>query len=120
MDTLFASYLPHIRQQWLAEQAGWEKRRKLAWEKARETAVLLQQQFAATQVMAFGSLTQSGTVYDEHSDVDLAVSGIPANCFFRAYAVATAVCAPFSLDLIDLDACPDSMRQSILVEGVKL
>lgn len=120
MESSFAAYLPYIRQRWLAEQASWEERRELAWEKARETAVLLQQQFAATQVIAFGSLTQPGTVYDDHSDIDLAVSGVPAARFFRAYAAATAVCAPFSLDLIDLDACPDTMRESILTQGVKL
>lgn len=120
MEISFAAYLPHIRQHWLDEQAGWERRRELAWEKARETAVLLRQQYAATQIIAFGSLIQPATVYDDHSDIDLAVSGIASDCFFRAYAAATAVCSPFSLDLIDLEACPFSMRQSILAKGIKL
>ncbi len=55
--------------------------------------------------------------FDGRSDIDLAVRSIPAAEFYRAYAAATAVSPQFDLDLIDLDACPQPLREAILKEG---
>ncbi len=54
----------------------------------------------AREVYVFGSLAQGKT--RENSDVDMAVSGLPPEVFFRAMAAAhDALGRP--LDLIDLD-----------------
>ena len=54
----------------------------------------------AREVYLFGSAAR-GTM-DEHSDVDLAVRGLPPEVFFRAMAAAhDALGRP--LDLVDLD-----------------
>jgi predicted nucleotidyltransferase len=56
--------------------------------------------YGATEVYIFGS-SAAGTA-DEHSDVDLAVRGIPPEQFFRAMGAARrALDCP--LDLVDLD-----------------
>lgn len=114
----YAEYIPHIRARWKREQSEWEARRARAWQDARAAAEILYTRFGATQVFAFGSLTRAG-MYDERSDIDLAVSGIPASRFFRASAEAAAVCQ-FELDLIDLTDCSPTLRDEILQTGVRL
>lgn len=116
MDETFAAYLPHIHRRWLAEQASWAVRRQEALAAATWVADFLRRKFEATEVIVFGSLVRDG-VFDGRSDIDLAVRGIPAAEFYRAYAAATAVSPQFDLDLIDLDACPQPLRESILKEG---
>jgi len=114
----FAAYLPHIRRRWQEQQAAWQKRQGEAWGIARQAAVLLRTRFAAQEVIAFGSLVHPGH-FDDRSDIDLAVSGIPADSFFRAWADAVAA-SPFELDLVDLADCSPALRQVIAQEGVAL
>ena len=116
MDETFAAYLPDIRRRWLAEQASWAERRQEALAAAIRVADFLRREFGAAEVIAFGSLVRDG-VFDGRSDIDLAVRGIPAAEFYRAYAAATAVSPQFDLDLIDLDACPQPLCETILKEG---
>lgn len=119
MSEQFGAYMPHIRQRWLDEQAGWEKRRQRAWTTARQIAAALRAAYDADHIIAFGSLVGEGP-FDDQSDVDLAVSGISPADFLRAYAQAMSLSLSFKLDLIDLDDCPAQMRQSILQNGVHL
>ncbi len=117
-DAAFAEYLPHIRQRWLDEQVGWQHRRARAWESARRAAEVLRAQYSATQILAFGSLVQSGR-YDDRSDIDLAVKGVPVAKFFRAWADAERH-SEFEMDLVDLSDCPERLEKEILREGVPL
>lgn len=119
MSEQYSAYMPQIRQRWLDEQAGWEKRRQQAWTAARQIAGSLRAAYGADQIIAFGSLVGEGP-FDDQSDIDLAVSGVSPADFFRAYAQAMSLSSPFKLDLIDLDDCPAQMRQSISQSGVKL
>ncbi len=65
-----------------------------------EKAVVALKAAGAREVYLFGSAAK-GTLL-EHADVDLAVSGLPPELFFRAMAKASrALGRP--LDLIDLD-----------------
>jgi len=116
MDETFAAYLPDIRRRWLAEQLGWAERRQEALVVAAHVADFLRREFEAAEVIVFGSLVRDG-VFDGRSDIDLAVRGIPTGAFYRAYAAATAVSPQFDLDLIDLDACPQPLRETILKNG---
>ena len=56
--------------------------------------------FGATDVYLFGSVTK-GTD-NEHSDIDLAVSGIPPEDFFKAMGT-TMNAIKKEFDLVDLD-----------------
>jgi len=114
----FATYLPHIRRRWLEQQAARRKRQEEAWAVARQMATLLRIRFAAQEIIAFGSLVYPGR-FDDRSDIDLAVSGIPAGGFFRAWAAAGAI-GPFELDLVDLADCSPTLRDVIAQEGVPL
>jgi uncharacterized protein len=114
----FAAYMPYIRKRWLQEREGWALRRGRAWASARQAADVLRSRFGAKDVFAFGSLVRQGT-YDERSDVDLAVRGVPPRAFFRASAAAAAVCE-FELDLIDLDDCSPALAEQVRREGVAL
>jgi predicted nucleotidyltransferase len=91
------------------------RRRDAAWESARRIAALLRARYNATQVIAFGSLVHPER-FDERSDIDLAVAGIPPEVFFGAWAAAGADCA-FSLDLVDLGDCSPALRELIAREG---
>ncbi|MCB9421522.1 MAG: nucleotidyltransferase domain-containing protein [Ardenticatenaceae bacterium] len=119
MSEQYSAYMPHIRQRWADEQAGWEKRRQQAWAVAGQIAGMLRAAYGADQIIAFGSLVGKGP-FDEQSDIDLAVSGVSPAHFFRAYAQAMAITSTFKLDLIDLDDCPIQMRQTISQSGVHL
>jgi predicted nucleotidyltransferase len=90
-----------------------------AWQTARQIAALLRTKYGAEQVIAFGSLTDSGP-FDERSDIDLAVSGVATADFFTAYAQAMLLSPEFKLDLLDLTDCPPQVRADIMARGVAL
>lgn len=116
MDKTFAAYLPHIRQQWLDEHDSWATRRQSAWIDAQKISDCLRTQFGAEQVLVFGSLIDTG-LFDERSDIDIAVRGIPASQYFQAVTKIMTVSQTFSVDLVDLDTCPETLRQIILRDG---
>ncbi len=111
----YAAYLPGIRQRWRQRQDELTRRRDAAWESARRIAMFLRARYGATQFIAFGSLIYPER-FDERSDIDLAVTGIPSHAFFGAWAAAGAGCA-FSLDLVDLGDCSPALRELIAREG---
>ena len=65
-----------------------------------ERAAVVLKEFGAREVYVFGSA--AGGVLREGSDVDLAVSGLPPEVFFRAMGQARDALGR-ELDLIDLD-----------------
>ncbi|HMD69035.1 MAG TPA: nucleotidyltransferase domain-containing protein [Chitinivibrionales bacterium] len=56
--------------------------------------------FGATDVYLFGSIAHGAN--DEHSDIDLAVSGLPPKVFFKAMG-STLNVLKREFDLVDLD-----------------
>lgn len=117
-DTRFAEYLPGVRKRLADEQTSWQQRRERAWQSARRAAEVLRQ-FGVTQVVAFGSLTRAG-MYDERSDIDLAVQGLAPDRFWDGYVQVAAVVGDFEFDLVDLDHCAEHLRAEILRNGVTL
>ncbi len=61
-----------------------EKRRKLALEEAKKMAVFLKDDFQADKVILFGSVLEKER-FGLSSDIDLAVTGISDQLFYRAY-----------------------------------
>ena len=54
-----------------------------AWRTAHRVAAMLYEDFGATQVAVFGSLTKRES-FTKWSDIDIAVWGIPSDKYFRA------------------------------------
>ena len=90
-----------------------------AWEVAEQAAVLLKEQFGATQVALFGS-TVHGHWFSATSDVDLAASGLASDDYFTAVARLQDLSSEFKVDLVALEHCKAELRESIAREGVIL
>lgn len=81
-----------------ADPERWQR----GWQLAYFLAHLLREQFGATRVAVFGSLS-SPEEFDQKSDLDLAVWGIHPTRFYQAVAAVTAISSEFEVDLIDGD-----------------
>lgn len=71
----------------------------------------------ATRVWVFGSVAHGD--FDEGSDLDLAVAGLPPSSFIDARVALGARC-PIPFDLVELERVPASLREAILAEGQEL
>jgi predicted nucleotidyltransferase len=91
-----------------------------AGEEAKKLSALLIREFGAKRVYLFGSLSREGAFY-EGSDIDLAVEGIEPSQLLKAGAFLDRACEyRYLIDLIDLDAVSDGMKELILTYGVLL
>ncbi len=96
------------------QQALRESRRirhEHAWTVARRAASLLREHFAASRVVVLGSLLHP-EMFDERSDVDLAVWGVADEKYLRAVAAVTALDREISVDLIQMEQACLSGRQT--------
>jgi predicted nucleotidyltransferase len=98
---------------------GWLERRQHAWRVADVAARGLRAEFGAEQVWVFGSLARDG-VFDEHADIDLAVSGVDESAWFDATRMLLGLDGAFLIDLARLEGAPDALRRNILSEGILL
>ncbi len=71
-----------------------------AFKKDIDKAVAVLEKAGSKEVYLFGSVAENRG--EEWSDIDIAVSGIPANQFFKVYSEA-ARNLEHELDLVDLD-----------------
>jgi predicted nucleotidyltransferase len=85
----------------------------------RRAAEALKARFNVRRVLLFGSLAHEAW-YASDSDVDLAVQGLSAHDYWRAWGVIEDIITERSVDLVDLDAAPASLRRSIERDGVEL
>jgi uncharacterized protein len=93
----------------------WEK----AWELVPQLATILREQFGATRVVVFGSLTQKD-LYTHWSDINLAAWDIPPGKFYSALGTMMDSASEFKVDLVDPadDSCPDSIKCVIEQKGI--
>jgi len=96
-----------------------EARRQAAWVLARQAARLLQEEFGATRVVAFGSLAH-GAWFGPRSDIDLAVEGIPPEAFWRAWCALDRLAPAVEIDLVAIESAPERLRDEIAQGGVPL
>lgn len=96
-----------------------EARRQRAGDVARKAADLLRSEFNAQRVVLFGSLVH-GMWYSNSSDIDLAVSGLPADTHLRAVAVLNDIDPDFSVDVVRWESCSEALRATIVREGTDL
>lgn len=111
-------YRPHeaVRRRKGAASEELSKRRHRAMMVAHKAADLLREEFGAKDVFVFGSLARRGG-FTPWSDVDLAAFGIPPSRFFEAVGAVIGLSSEFKLDLVDIETCPDSLREAIVTEG---
>jgi predicted nucleotidyltransferase len=85
----------------------------------RQVAVLLKARFGAKKVILFGSMAHEAW-FASDSDIDLAVEGIKAQDYWRAWETAEKLIEGRLVDLIDLESASGSLRESIERYGVIL
>ena len=106
MDIISSSDMDIYRQSARKRQQAVQESRRIrhehAWDVARRAASLLRELFAASRVVVFGSLLRP-EVFDERSDVDLAVWGVTDEKYLRAVAAVTALDNEISVDLIQME-----------------
>ncbi|MFQ5611922.1 MAG: nucleotidyltransferase family protein [Anaerolineae bacterium] len=114
-----ARYRATARRRAQAQQVALARRREHAWQIARRAATLLTRQFEARQVFLFGSLAH-GYWFNERSDIDLAVSGLPPGAVWRAWSAMEEICEGFEINLVEMEAASDLLLQQIEAYGCEL
>lgn len=95
------------------------ERKKAALAAARRAAEVIRRHHCC-RAWLFGSLARGGR-FDEHSDIDLAVEGLPREAdFWRLYANVLAAAEPFSVDLVLMESARAELRENIRRYGVEL
>ncbi|MBM4135451.1 MAG: nucleotidyltransferase domain-containing protein [Nitrospira sp.] len=89
-------------------------------ETAKKAAEILVEKFGAGQVYLIGSLLSEDD-FTEHSDVDIAVSGLKTEQYFKALSFIWGLFPKgINLDLIPIEDADEYVKTRILTEGVIL
>ena len=86
------------REQFLLEM---KQRQKKGLELAKKCANFLKEKYGVSKVVLFGSLLD----YEQmtpHSDIDLAVWGLPEKDYFKAVGFLLEIADNFSIDLVEI------------------
>ena len=98
-----------------------KKERKIKYDKAlkdvKVIADILKEEFGATEVRYFGSLSDEAR-FSSLSDIDIAEKGIPPKRFYAAYGVITRGISEFKIDLVDMEDCKERIKEEIMKNGV--
>ncbi len=90
-----------------------------AWHTAHEIAALLYEQFGATQVFVFGSLTEP-MGFTKGSDIDIAVSGLSNDAYDKAYRKVIYFDAPFKIDFLNFDRLEGLFRERVKHQAIPI
>ncbi len=96
-----------------------DERKQRAWLAARRAAATLKSDWGATRVLLYGSLAHDAW-WHEHSDVDLAAEGIAPEDFWRAWGAVEHLGQGIEINLAPWESLKESVKQSVLREGVEL
>ena len=94
-------------------------RYQASWVLARKAATLLKSEFGAEKVFVFGSLLHESS-FTLWSDIDLSALGIAVDKYYAAVAAVSDLSSSARIDLVDLESCRPSLRDTIYKEGVEL
>ena len=103
------------REQFLLEM---KQRQKEGLELAKKCANFLKEKYGVSKVVLFGSLLD----YEQmtpHSDIDLAVWGLPEKDYFKAVGFLLEIADNFSIDLVEIQHAR-SYILSAINQGVEL
>ena len=96
-----------------------ESRLHRAWQTAYEVATLLYDQFGATRVFVFGSLTDP-LAFTKQSDIDIAVSGLSSNEYDKAWSKIWEFESAFKIDLINFDRSKGMFRERVKHQAIPI
>ncbi len=114
----YNSYIKAWKKRIIEKRKECSNLREQAEQEAQALANILYTKYSAINVYLFGSLLEKGR-FNENSDIDLAVEGLPGSIFFEAVG-ELLLCAKFPLNLIPLKNCPESLRKKIITTGEHL
>ncbi len=103
----------------------WENRQvdkallQRAWETARRLATVLYQDFGATKVAVFGSLTEPKR-FTQNSDIDIVVWGVSYNRCLDALWETKGLSAEFKIDIINFKSIDSLFRKRILNQAIPI
>ncbi|MFB6232147.1 MAG: nucleotidyltransferase family protein [Salinibacter sp.] len=117
-DQALDRYRQTLRRRDAEARVRQEETYRRAWDDARRAASVLKEEFEAERVLLFGSVAREERL-SPHSDLDLAVEGLPPMEYDRAVARLQSVSSQRSVDLVSLGSCPDSLRQTIQDTGIE-
>lgn len=86
-------------------------------ELAQEAAHLLQTKYYVDDVFLIGSLLHPGQ-FTSHSDIDLAVSGLDRDLYFRAWDELQSLDNGFAIDIVSIETASSSLLEVIQRDGV--
>ena len=90
-----------------------------AWRTAYQAATLLYEEFGATQVVVFGSLTEP-MWFTKGSDIDIAVSGLSHKIYDKACVKIRYFDAEFIIDIINFDTSKGLFRERIKHQAIPI
>ena len=90
-----------------------------AWHTVHEVAALLYEEFDATQVAVFGSLTEP-MWFTSGSDIDIAVSGLSHDAYDKAYKKIMNFDSEFKIDFINLDISKGIFRERVKHQAISI
>lgn len=85
----------------------------------RELATAIKTRFGARRVILFGSLAHEAW-FRSDSDVDLAVEGLSAEDYWKAWGLAEELITDRPVDLVEVETASDSMKKAIRRYGVEI
>jgi len=94
-------------------------RYQASWVLARKAATLLKSEFGAEKVFVFGSLLHESS-FTLWSDIDLSALGIAVDKYYAAVAAVSDLSSSARIDLVDLESCRPSLRDTIYKEWFEL
>lgn len=94
--------------------------RKKAMAVARRAAELLKEKYHVEAVYLFGSLAEKDSIFDEHSDLDLAVIGLDEREYLKVVSRLLDLDPALDVDLVEMENAPASLSEKIKREGIRL
>ncbi len=107
-----------IRHQWENRKVD-EALLQCAWKAAQRVATVLYQNYGASKVAVFGSLTERDC-FTEKSDIDMVVWGVSYNKCLDALWDTKGLTTEFKIDLIDFESTNGLFRQRILNQAIPI
>ena len=90
-----------------------------AWKTAYQVATLLYEEFGATHVFVFGSLTEP-MVFMKGSDIDIAVSGLSNAVYNKAWNKIIDFDSGFKIDIINFDTSKGLFRERVAHQAIPI
>lgn len=108
----------NLKQQWKNRQID-ENLLKRAWEDAHRVAAVLYQDYGASKVAVFGSLTEQRR-FTKYSDIDIIVWGLSYNKCLDALWQTDGLSEEFKIDIINFKSTDKAFRERILKQAIHI